>query len=149
MKKKLTRIGWQEWVSFPALKLPPILAKVDTGAKTSALHAFRVDPFVENGVQKISFSIHPFPGRNEAVTCIAEVCDYRAVTDSGGHTEERYVIKTEVELGHHHWPVEITLTNRDNMSFLMLLGRTALRHRFLIHPNKKCLLTSHLNQDSL
>ena len=139
-KKRLPKIGWYEWVSFSNLPIPPILAKIDTGAKTSALHAFRIDPFETQGVKKVSFSLHPDPHANTAVTCTADVLDYRTVTDSGGHTEERYVIKTPIQLGELIWPIEITLTNRDNMSFRMLLGRSALRHRFLIHPGKKCLM---------
>ncbi|MBI5447099.1 MAG: ATP-dependent zinc protease [Gammaproteobacteria bacterium] len=138
-KKRLPKIGWYEWVTLPGLGLPPILAKIDTGAKTSALHAFRLDFFEENGIKKVSFSLHPYPHSTEAFSCEAEIYDYRNVTDSGGHTEKRYVIKTPVHLGKHTWPIEITLTNRDNMSFLMLLGRSALRRRFLINPARKCL----------
>lgn len=138
-KKKLPKVGWYEWITLSDLGLPPILAKVDTGAKTSALHAFRIDLFEENGIKKISFGIHPYKHSNEAITCEAELHDYRSVTDSGGHTEERYVIRTPITLGDQTWPIEITLTNRDNMSFRMLLGRSALRHRFLVNPAKKCL----------
>ncbi len=148
-KKRLPRVGWYEWVSLPDLGLPPILAKVDTGAKTSALHAFRVDYFEKNGIKKVSFGIHPHKHSNRAVTCEAEVLDYRQVTDSGGHTEARCVIKTTLLLGETAWPIEITLTNRDNMAFRMLLGRSALKHRFLVNPAKKCLLSKKIKKKDL
>lgn len=137
--KKRTEIGWYEPVELKALGLPPIMAKIDTGAKTSALHAFRVEVFEKSGVKWVAFSIHPFRHSSQTVDCEAEVIDYRAVTDSGGHREKRYVIKTPVTLGDRCWPIEITLTNRDNMSFRMLLGRSALKPAFLVNPAKKCL----------
>lgn len=148
-KVRLPKVGWYEKVSLPELGIPPIFAKVDTGAKTSALHAFRVDPYEQDGVKRVSFSIHPYAHSDEAITCDAEVHDFRAVTDSGGHTEERFVIKTLVQLGDHIWPIEVTLTNRDNMSFRMLLGRSALRHRFLVNPAKKCLFSKRKKKDKL
>lgn len=138
-KKKLTRIGWYEPVQLNELGLPSIMAKIDTGAKTSALHAFRVELFERDGIKKVAFSIHPHRGSSETIYCEADLHDYRNVTDSGGHTEKRYVIKTPVTLGNKTWPIEITLTNRDNMSFRMLLGRSALRRQFVINPAKKCL----------
>ena len=141
-KTSLPHIGWYEWVSLPELNLPKILAKIDTGARTSALHAFEVNLHKEKGIDKISFCIHPSSkNKTEVICCTADLLDCRNVTDSGGHTEQRYVIKTPVNLGGFIWPIEITLTNRDNMSFRMLLGRSALRQRFLINPARKCLLS--------
>ncbi len=143
-KKILTKIGWREWVSLPELKINAIKAKVDTGARTSALHAFSLKPFKEGNQDKISFDIHPVQNdTSEIVTCVADVIDLRWVSDSGGHREERYVIKTPIILGDHQWPIEITLTERDSMLFRMLLGRTALKRRFLINPSRSFITTKN------
>jgi hypothetical protein len=126
-------VGWREWIALPELGIHTIKAKIDTGARTSALHACRVDYYEEQGQPKVAFDIHPVQRQTEPViTCTANVIDQRWVTDSGGHTEQRYVIKTKLLLGGRSWPIEITLTNRDDMQFRMLLGRTALRRRLLV-----------------
>ena len=133
--KKFPVIGWREWISLPELGINKIKAKVDTGARTSALHAFSLKPFVENGKNKISFEIHPLQrNTDQVVTCVAEVIDKRLVTDSGGHTEARYVIQTPAIIAGQRWSIEITLTERENMLFRMLLGRSALRKRFIVNP---------------
>jgi hypothetical protein len=133
--KKLPQIGWREWVALPELGIEKIKAKIDTGARTSAIHAFSIKPFKQDGLHKIHFDIHPLQHRiNHAVSCVAEVHDIRWVTDSGGHKERRYVIKTPLQLGKEIWPVEITLTNRDTMRFRMLLGRSAIKQHFTINP---------------
>lgn len=130
---RLLTFGWREWVKLPELGLPAIKAKVDTGARTSALHAFDLRPFIENGKQRIAFSIHPKQKDLDTVqTCEADVIDERLVTDSGGHQEKRWVIKTELNIGDYAWPIEMTLTARDNMKFRMLLGRTALENKALV-----------------
>ena len=134
-RKKLPVIGWREWISLPELGLDKIKAKVDTGARTSALHAFALQPFKENNKNKIRFDIHPLQhDASKVVTCVADIIDQRWVTDSGGHREERYVICTPVKLAQHIWPIEITLTERDTMLFRMLLGRSAIRRRFVVNP---------------
>ncbi len=128
-------IGWREWVALPDLGLPAIKAKVDTGARTSALHAYQIDPYVKQGRDMICFLIHPIQRDFEfSVECHAPVFDVRQVTDSGGHREERYVIESAVEIGSNRWTIELTLTNRDTMQFRMLLGRTAMAGRFVVDP---------------
>jgi len=128
-------IGWREWVSLPQLGIPRIKAKIDTGARTSALHAFSVDIFHAAGKDQVRFLMHPRQqSQRKVIQCIADLVDIRWVTDSGGHREQRCVIKTGLMLGNRQWPIEMTLTSRDDMRFRMLLGRTALTKNFLIHP---------------
>ena len=134
-------VGWREWVNLPDLGLPAIKAKVDTGARTSALHAFEVRPFLEGRKQRVEFKIHPRQRDQETMAvCTADVIDERSVTDSGGHKEQRWVIRTPLTLGSETWPIEITLTSRDDMLFRMLLGRTAIRDRFLVNPARSYLV---------
>ncbi|MGD2168114.1 MAG: ATP-dependent zinc protease [Gammaproteobacteria bacterium] len=133
--------GWREWVQLPELGLPPMKAKVDTGARTSAIHAFELRPFEDNGVQCVEFLLHPFQKDTETVvSCTAKVVDKRKVTDSGGHSEDRWVIETLLAVGAHSWPIELTLTARDNMRFRMLIGRTALRHHALVDSSSSYLV---------
>lgn len=141
-KRKYPIIGWREWVGLPALGIERIKAKVDTGARTSALHAFSLQPFTEDGKNKIRFDIHPLQHNTHMIiTCVADVVDKRMVTDSGGHEEERYVIETMLSIAGQTWPIEITLTERENMLFRMLLGRSALRKRFIVNPARSFVTT--------
>ncbi|QHI70873.1 ATP-dependent zinc protease [Tichowtungia aerotolerans] len=128
-------LGWREWCALPELGIPAIKAKVDTGAKTSALHTFGVEPFSQNGVDCVRFRVHPLQ-RNEQVVCecVAPVKDERVVSDSGGHRELRYIIETTVSIGDKSWPIEMSLTNRDTMRFRMLLGRRAMEEKVLVDP---------------
>ncbi len=140
--KKYPVIGWREWASLPLLGIPKIKAKIDTGARTSALHAFSLHPFVENGKHKIRFDIHPLQrNTDEIITCQADIIDKRWVTDSGGHQEERYVIETMISIAGQTWSIEITLTERETMLFRMLLGRSALRKRFIVNPARSFMTT--------
>lgn len=141
MNNTLMTVGWREWCALPEIGLPRIKAKVDTGARTSCLHAFSVEPYEKDGQQWVRFGIHPHQGDTETeVFCDARVFDQRMVSDSGGHTEERYVISTNVILADQQWPIELTLTNRDTMKFRMLLGRTAMEHKIMVNPSESYLL---------
>lgn len=133
-------IGWREWVSLPELGINRIKAKVDTGARTSALHAFRVDTFYDNGILKVSFDIHPLQKKiHKVITCVAAVHDNRVIMDSSGGKEQRFVIKTPIWLGNIEKFIEITLTNRDDMRYRMLLGRSAMQN-LIIDPTASYLL---------
>ena len=134
-KAKKKRIGWREWVSLPDWGIKRIKAKVDTGARTSAIHAFKVMPFTKDGGAFVRFLVHPKQRhRKPEVACVARVIDQRRITDSGGNCQERYVVRTTLKLGKSSWPVEMTLSNRDSMGFRMLLGRQAIRRRYVVDP---------------
>ncbi|MDE3240626.1 MAG: 30S ribosomal protein S6--L-glutamate ligase [Paracoccaceae bacterium] len=131
------RLGWEEWVALPGLGIPAIRAKVDTGARTSALHAFDIEPFGPANAPNVRFTVHPIPGREDvAIPCSAEILDRRDVTSSNGETESRFVIRTDLEIGPRRWPAEITLTHRGAMSYRMLIGRQALAEDTVIVPGE-------------
>jgi len=126
-------IGWREWVALPGLGVEQVKVKVDTGAQTSALHAINLKKFKRNGESWVRFLIHPFQRkRHPEISVEAPVVEYRQVRSSNGKTSLRPVIVTPVTLHGETWPIELTLVSRDEMSFRMLLGREAIRGRFLV-----------------
>ncbi|MEM7536102.1 MAG: RimK/LysX family protein [Chloroflexota bacterium] len=142
-------VGWREWASLPELNIPAIKVKIDTGARTSALHAFMVEEFQENKLIKVRFGMHPIRNRPDIErTCVADVIDRRVISDSGGHREMRYVIQTPIRMGNQAWPIEVTLTNRETMNFRMLLGRTAMTPRLLVDPSSSYLMGTYYSEDA-
>lgn len=135
MKQQLAELGWREYCSIPELGISRIKAKVDTGARTSCIHAFSVTEFEKDQKAWVRFGVHPNQkDKTTEIWCEAPVADCREVTDSGGHKEMRYVITSTLLIGEHEFNAELTLTNRDSMSFRMLLGRTAMKNRFVVNP---------------
>ena len=140
MSKEKAVLGWREWLGFPELGIPQVKAKVDTGARTSCLHAFSVKPFQREEQTWVNFGIHPLQGNNsEEIWCEAPVKEQRTVRDSGGHEELRYVIETLVTIGAAEHRVEVTLTDRDTMKFRVFLGRTAIRGQYLVDSGRSYL----------
>jgi len=132
-------IGWREIASLPALGLDALRAKIDTGARTSALHAVDLEAFDSDGVPKIGFHV-PLPGRPRWERCVAPIVDYRQIKNTSGEKEPRYVVETTLVLGHRHWQIEVSLANREKMEFDLLLGRTAIRgRRLLVNPSRSFL----------
>lgn len=135
-KKALPVIGWREWVTLPDLGLERIKAKIDTGARSSALHAFNLRTVTENGITVARFDVHPMQRGGPTVAVSADVVDMRYVRNPGGRREYRPVIRTPVTLLGQTWEIDVTLTPRWGMNFRMLLGRAAVRHHFLVDPGR-------------
>jgi hypothetical protein len=147
MEQNKIIIGWREWLALPDLGIHAIKAKVDTGARTSALHTFRLEPFEKDGILKVKFQVHPLQRRKDIeVKCVADVVDRRRVTSSAGQSEMRYVIRTSIALGELRWPIELTLTDRMSMRFRMLLGRAAISGILLVDPAKSYLTGRRLSK---
>ena len=133
--------GWREWVALPGLGINQIKAKVDTGARTSALHAWHIHEATVDGEARARFCVHPNQRTMAGeVWCEAKIVDRREVRNTGGKAEPRYVVQTDVQMGTDIWPIEITLTSRDDMGFRMLLGRTAIRTRFVVDAGRSYLI---------
>ncbi|NNE90047.1 MAG: ATP-dependent zinc protease [Verrucomicrobiales bacterium] len=139
-------IGWREWVSIPDLGIAGIKAKIDTGARSSCLHTHDFEVYEnEAGEERVRFHLHPLVRTNSIeVSCDWPVNNIREVKDSGGHVELRPFILVAVQLGENEWDVELSLSNREGMKFRMLLGRTALKERFIVDPTKSYRLSTSL-----
>ena len=149
--EKQALIGWREWLCLPMLGIDRIKAKVDTGARTSALHAMNIAPFEQAGSLWVAFEVAPHSSGSRdrtKIQCRAPVRDHRTVKSSSGHAQQRFVISTPVLVGGRQFDIEITLTNRAEMGFEMLFGRTSLRAgRFLVHPTRSFLLSPKSAED--
>tara|TARA_R110002096_G_scaffold54517_18_gene140662 strand:- start:21819 stop:22292 length:474 start_codon:yes stop_codon:yes gene_type:complete len=138
-------IGWREWLALPALGIPGIKAKIDTGARSSALHTNSFEVEDRDGAQWVKFQMHPLTRTNEVeMTCEAPILEFRDVKDSGGHVEHRPFIRTRARLGTYEWDVDMSLTNREGMKFRMLLGREAVASDFLIDPSASYIIGQSL-----
>ena len=139
-KRRLSRrviVGWREWGAMPDLGIPAIKVKIDSGARSSALHAISIRRIRAGGRDRVRFGLHPIQRRSDIeITCESDVLDQRIVTDSGGHREKRFVIEVNFALGEETWPIELTLSHREPMMFRMLLGRTAMKGRITVDPSR-------------
>ena len=134
-------VGSEEWCSFPSLSIPAIRARVDSGAKTSSIHAFNIQSFSRNGQRWVSFEVHPIQNdRKTTIRCESPVVDRRYVRSSSGTSEKRYVISAPLQVGGDIWEIELTLSNRDSMGYRMLLGRQAMSGRMLVDPEAQLCL---------
>lgn len=138
MPSAKTRIGWREWARFPELGVDKINAKIDTGAKSSAIHAFDIKETKIDGEVYVEFRLRA--DDNRAIACCERVCEERDIRSSNGQSERRYVIQTELYLGEASCNIDLTLTNRDAMEHPLLLGRDALRGKFIVDPSAEYLL---------
>jgi hypothetical protein len=149
-RKTYQVIGWREWVSLPELGIGKIKVKVDSGARTCALHAEEIR-FIKrkDGTTTVSFAVVPLTDKSTRIRAKATLVDRRWVKSSTGATTLRPVISTMIKINNEAWPVEITLVNRDPMGFRMLMGRHAMRGRFLIHPNRSFVLSPQPEESEL
>jgi hypothetical protein len=132
-------IGWRERVGFPDLGIPVLRAKIDTGARTSALHAVDIEEFVQNGDAWVRFGA-PLSDHGPITRCAARLVDTRAIKNTSGKPQDRYVVSTTIVLAQRRWKIEVSLADRDNMGFPLILGRTAMRrHRLLVDPGRSYL----------
>jgi ribosomal protein S6--L-glutamate ligase len=136
---KKVLVGRSEWCSLLDLGIPAIKAKIDTGAKTSAIHAFDICAETINHEKYVYFKVHPIQGNTNIVTsCQALIVDERYIMSSNGHKEHRYIIMTDIQLGENIYTIELSLSNRDPLVFRMLLGREALNKRMIVDPSLTC-----------
>ncbi len=141
MKRNRQLIGWREWVGLADLGVAAIKAKIDTGARTSAIHAWNITEYDQDGTPWVSFDLHPNQRDNKTIiTCKAPVQSTRDIRSSNGQIEHRVIIKTTLQLAEETWPIELGLTNRDTMGFRLLLGRAALRKHVRINPGRSFLI---------
>jgi len=128
--------GWREWVGLAGLGVESIKAKLDTGARTSAIHAFDVESYSRDGEQRVRLFIHPVQKDDTLkIACDERVADIRTVSNPGGRREKRFIIRTDLRLGGDVWPIDLSLTDRDEMGFRLLIGRTAMEGRLMVDPD--------------
>lgn len=140
-KREKTCIGWREWISFPELGIDRIKAKIDTGARTSVIHAYHIRKLDDVDEPRVEFSLHPVQRRRSPeIHCVAPIVDERTIKSSNGEPETRYVIMTPMHLGDDVWPIELTLSNRDQMGFRLLVGRAAIRDHYIVDPGRSYLI---------
>lgn len=139
--KEMLIVGWREWISLPDLNLMQIKAKMDTGAKTSSLHAVNIEEFTHYGWDYVRFEVHP-DQEDLSVTkmCEARIMDRRIVKSSCGEREKRPFIKTSLFIGGRHIQIELNLSNREHMGVPILIGREAMTPGVLVNPSKKFIL---------
>jgi hypothetical protein len=143
VKKQI--IGWREWVGFPEFAIDKIKAKIDTGARSSALHAYDIQTYkTRTGKIRVKFAVHPIQKNNKIIVqCHADLVDQRFVRSSSGQQELRTTVLTQLQMAEAIWPIELTLTNRDTMGFRLLIGRTAIKKMFLVDPQKSFLVKNN------
>ena len=135
-------VGWREWIALPALGIDAIKVKIDTGARSSSLHAFDIETFDRDGEPWVRFVVHPLQrDSSTTVQCEAPVLDFRHVRSSTGHITHRPVIRAEISLDNRNWPIDLTLAPRDEMGFRMLLGREAVRGKFVVDPGRSYVVS--------
>lgn len=145
MDRNLPIAGWNETASLPEFGVEAIRVKLDTGAKTSTLHAFNIETFKKSGKTWLKFEIHPLQfNDNHIISCEAPLVDLRNIKSSNGQKEKRYIISSLIKIGDYAWPIEITLTNRDEMNYRMLLGRTAMQNKLIVDPHRTHLLSKRV-----
>ena len=135
-RDELTIIGWREFLGLPDMGIRAIKVKVDTGARSSSLHAYDIEEFMRDGQRWVRFNVHPLQHCDRKVVAVeSPVLDIRSIKSSSGEVSQRYVIVTSAKLLGQVWPIEVSLANRDQMGFRMLLGREAIRGRMLVDAN--------------
>jgi len=139
--------GWREYIALPALGIGPLIAKLDTGAKSAALHAENIEIYEKDGHSRIRFDV-PLDSRSKKVkTCDLALSDERRVKNTGGRSELRQVVETDLKLGGIVWQAQITLTDRTDMGVPMLLGRNTIKERFVVHPGRSFVLSKEAGGD--
>jgi ribosomal protein S6--L-glutamate ligase len=140
-------VGWKEWISLPQLGLPAVKAKMDTGARTSSIHAEEMHSFTRDGIAYLRFVVHPLQRKKLAVCCEAPLVDERSVKSSSGHREQRPVIRTSLSLGGREWVIDLNLTDRGSMGSRMLIGREAMQGYLIIDPHSMFRFGPRLKAD--
>lgn len=142
--EKLVLLGWREWVALPDLGITRIKAKVDTGARTSSIHAEEISLIHMKSGTRVRFYTGSEAAAEGLIYCEAPLLDIRQVSDSGGHRERRYFIETRMKIQNRYWTIELSLTDRNTMRFPMLLGRQAMAHQFMTAPHRSYLTRKKL-----